>query len=170
MNMSDMLSAATVTTGAKISLMTFPSSRCLSNFSPILGITSPNTFLRIKNGDAAIYSQRSPILATNTSASARSGKKSAIAIPVLMINIHDVSQLLVTLVSESSAKFNNEEYIITKGPTNHLDLLMMLEIVVPTNKGSCLKSDPIDIPFVHQVSILTSSELIHQVSVFCHQL
>jgi hypothetical protein len=82
----------------------------------------------------------------------------------------DVSQMFVVLVSASSEKFNSEEYIITKGPTNHLDLLMMLEIVVPTNKGSFLKSDHNCFPSVPHVLILTRKSFIHHESVFCRQL
>ena len=54
-NISERLSAATVITGAKISLKTLPISRCLSKLhNASFGIKSVKTFLITKNGDAAI--------------------------------------------------------------------------------------------------------------------
>lgn len=47
----------------------------------------------------------------------------------LMRKIHDVSPIVV-LVSVSSAKLSRDEYIVTSGPTNHLDLLMSSEMVI----------------------------------------
>jgi len=167
--MSDILSAATVTTGAKISEITLLSLKCSSNLSQILGIISPNTCLRIKNGDAAIYNRRSPILAISTTAKASNGKKSAIAMPVLMIKIHEVSQAFVTLVSESSAKFNNEAYMVTKGPTNHLDLLIRLDMVVQMNWSPVKSFVPNAMPFIHQVSRLTIRGLIQFAYCSFHQ-
>lgn len=38
--------------------------------------------------------------------------------------------MLVTLVSVSWAKLSNEEYMVTSGHTNHLDLLISSDIVV----------------------------------------
>lgn len=46
-----------------------------------------------------------------------------------MRKIHDVSPIVV-LVSVSSAKLSRDEYIVTSGPTNHLDLLMSSEMVI----------------------------------------
>ena len=170
MKMSDMLSAATVTTGAKISEMTLLSLRCSSSFSQSLGMISPNTCLRIRNGDAAIYNQRIPILAMSTTAKASNGKKSAIAMPVLMMKIHEVSQAFVTLVSESSAKFSNEAYMVTKGPTNHLDLLIRFDIVVQMRSFPVKSFVPNAIPFIHQLSRLTIRGLIQFASCSFHQL
>lgn len=131
MKINEILSAATVTTGAKISLITLPISRCLLIFpNAFSGISLSNTFLRTKNGDAAIYSQSNPILAISTIASAINGKKSAIASQVLMRKIPDVSPRVETFVSVSCAKLSKEEYIVTSGPTNPLDLSISCEIVV----------------------------------------
>ena len=49
-----------------------------------------------------------------------------------MINIPDVHEVFVTLASVSCAKFNNEEYIVTRGQTNHFDFLIRSEIVIAT--------------------------------------
>lgn len=81
------------------------------------------------NGEATIYNHSNQILAISTTAKARSGKKSAIATHVLIRKIPEVSEMLETLVSVSCAKLSNEEYIVTRGPTNPLDLLIRLEIV-----------------------------------------
>lgn len=51
------------------------------------------------------------------------------AIPVLMRKMPEVSEMEVTLVSVSCAKFNKEEYIVTSGQTNPLDCLMRSEMV-----------------------------------------
>ena len=59
-----------------------------------------------------------------------SGKNSAMATRDLMMKIPEVSPIVVTLASVSWAKLSNEEYMVTKGPTNHLDLLMRLDIVI----------------------------------------
>jgi hypothetical protein len=50
----------------------------------------------------------------------------------LIKKIPEVSPMVVTLASVSCAKFNSEEYIVTSGPTNHLDLLIRSEIVIAT--------------------------------------
>lgn len=47
-----------------------------------------------------------------------------------MRNMPEVSQMVVTLVSVSCAKFRSEEYMVTSGPTNHLDFLMRSDMVI----------------------------------------
>jgi hypothetical protein len=66
----------------------------------------------------------------STKARASNGKNNAIATHALMINIPEVSPLLVTLVFVSWVKLSNEEYIVTSGQTNHLDFLIRSAIVV----------------------------------------
>jgi len=97
-----------------------------------------------------INNRSNHILAIKTTAKASNGKNNAIATQVLMRNIPEVSQMVVTLVSVSCAKFNKEEYIVTSGPTNHFDLLMRSEIVIESlaakklahlTNQSCLDQD-----------------------------
>lgn len=55
-----------------------------------------------------------------------------------MIKIPEVHEADVTLASVSCAKFNSEEYMVTSGPTNHLDFWIRLEMVresVPLKKA-----------------------------------
>ena len=68
----------------------------------------------------------------STTAKASNGKNSAIATKVLIRNTPEVSHMEVTLESVSCAKFKSEEYIVTSGPTNHLDFLMRSEVVIAT--------------------------------------
>jgi hypothetical protein len=105
----EILSAATVTTGANTSLTTLERLRYL----PIASIHLPsknleNVALSTINGEATIYSRKTPILAISTSVSATRGKIKAIATAVLMINIHEVSPIVVVLSSVSCAKLSNE--------------------------------------------------------------
>ena len=54
-----------------------------------------------------------------------------------MIKMPEVPDAEETLVSVSCAKLSNEEYIVTSGPTNHLDFWIRVEIVkesVPLKK------------------------------------
>ena len=54
-----------------------------------------------------------------------------------MIKIPEVHDAEVTLVSVSWAKLRSEEYMVTSGPTNHLDFWIRVEIVkesVPLKK------------------------------------
>ena len=126
--MSEILSAATVTTGAKTIPMTLLRLRYLSSFSILI------KFLKLSlmtiNGEATIYSRRIPILAINTNAKAINGKKSAIATHALIRKTPDVSHIVVMLESVSCAKFKSEEYIVTSGPTNHLDFFIRSEVVI----------------------------------------
>ena len=68
-----------------------------------------NDSLSTINGEATIKSQSSPILAISTIASARSGKKSAIATRALMIKTPDVSPMELISLSVSCAKLSKEE-------------------------------------------------------------
>jgi len=103
---SEILNAATVTTGAKTIPMTAFILRYSSNHS--IFIKSLKLSLRTINGEATIYNRRIPILAIKTSANAMSGKNNAIAIAVLMIKIPEVSQILAVLSSVSCVKLRSE--------------------------------------------------------------
>ena len=46
-----------------------------------------------------------------------------------MIKIPEVHEVVVILVLLSCAKLSSEEYIVTKGPTNHLDFWIRLAMV-----------------------------------------
>lgn len=53
----------------------------------------------------------------------------------------EVSQMLVTCESVSCAKCSSEAYIVTSGPTNPLDPLMMLSIVIAMTFPELNRSD-----------------------------
>ncbi len=74
--------------------------------------------------------QRYPILTIRTTAKASSGKKSMTAKATLMIISAETAHRVRTGVSVICAKLSNEEYIVTSGPTNPLDLSTRLESVM----------------------------------------
>ena len=73
-----------------------------------------------------------------------------------MRNIPEVSQIEVTLVSVSCAKFRSEEYMVTSGQTNHFDLLMRLEMV--NDVVSPKNLSPIAVAQVHDLRLTISPE------------
>jgi hypothetical protein len=125
--MSEILSAATVTTGAKMIQITPFMLRYLS--IPFISINFLKLALMMINGEATIYSQSIHTLAISTSASASRGKNKATAVSALMIKIPDVHHADQIFASLSCEKLSKEEYIVTNGPTNHLDLLIRPSIV-----------------------------------------
>jgi hypothetical protein len=124
-----MLKANTVITGAKASdtiLARFKSSPIFhSRFREPLKLS-----FNIRNGDATMIIQRYPILMISTTASAIKGKKSMIA-KAALISISQVTlPALLGWTSDICAKLSIEEYIVTNGPTNHLDLSISEESVI----------------------------------------
>lgn len=85
------------------------------------------------------------------------------------MKIPEVSPRVVTLASVSCVKFKSEEYIVTSGPTNHLDLLMRSEIVSEALEMKRLLHlvNQSLVACEDQESILTSVLVTR--SKFCHQ-
>jgi len=132
-NIIDILIAKTTKTGANISLIIFENSKCHinhSDFQPTV-MTSSKTFNKTSIGDAAITNQRIHILDIKTTAKATKGKNKITAKKSLTTKFIK-SATTPSLPLGSSAKLeksNNEEYIVIKGQTNHLDLSNRLSIV-----------------------------------------
>lgn len=75
-----------------------------------------------------------------------SGKKSARATTAFMIKIPEVHDAEVTVALLSCEKLSKEEYMVTSGPTNHLDFWIILEIVkelLPLRKVSHWANMPV---------------------------
>lgn len=106
MKISEILSAATVTTGANTIPMSALILRYFSNDSILI------KFLKLSlmtiNGEATIYNRSIPTLAISTSANAIKGKNNANATQALMIKIPEVSQILEVLLSVSWVKLRSE--------------------------------------------------------------
>ena len=108
-------------TGANITLKTLDSLKC-SFISPNFS-SHPNAEINTRNGDATIMARKNPILRIRTTANANKGKNNQTPNAILI----SISQLISpnevsVLVFAISVKLSNDEYIVTSGPTNPLDL------------------------------------------------